>query len=186
MEVFVIRHTPVDVPRQLCYGQMEVPLAASFATEAAGLQQALPQPIEEVWSSPLFRCRQLAEQFSPDYRVDPRLLELDFGVWEGMRWDEINPDALTAWMEDYVHVQAGGGENFLQMYERVQELLEEARSLDRESLLLVTHGGVIRCIWGYLLHIPLTHLFKIKIGYGEILHFKLTADPVFDVILRKQ
>ena len=34
MEVIFIRHTSVDVPRGVCYGQSDVPLRNSFEQEA--------------------------------------------------------------------------------------------------------------------------------------------------------
>lgn len=35
MEVILIRHTSVDVPPGMCYGQTDVPLKPTFETEAA-------------------------------------------------------------------------------------------------------------------------------------------------------
>lgn len=46
MEVILIRHTSVDVPTGVCYGQTDVPLRATFEQEAAvtaaGLKAFLP------------------------------------------------------------------------------------------------------------------------------------------------
>ena len=35
MEVILVRHTSVDVPKGTCYGQTDVPVAATFEVEAA-------------------------------------------------------------------------------------------------------------------------------------------------------
>ena len=35
MEVILIRHTSVDVPPGMCYGQTDVPLKPTFEAEAA-------------------------------------------------------------------------------------------------------------------------------------------------------
>ena len=35
MNIYLIRHTSVDVPKGLCYGQSDVPLRPTFEKEAA-------------------------------------------------------------------------------------------------------------------------------------------------------
>ena len=35
MNIYLIRHTSVDVPKGLCYGQSDVPLRPTFEIEAA-------------------------------------------------------------------------------------------------------------------------------------------------------
>jgi alpha-ribazole phosphatase len=51
--------------------------------------------------------------------------------------------------------------------------------------MIVTHAGVIRCIWAYLLNIPLGDIFKLNVGYGEVLRCKLSPEPAADVIYTK-
>lgn len=41
MEVILIRHTSVDVPPGVCYGQTDVPLKPTFEQEAAITQENL-------------------------------------------------------------------------------------------------------------------------------------------------
>lgn len=41
MEVILIRHTSVDVPPGVCYGQTDVPLKPTFEQEAAVTQENL-------------------------------------------------------------------------------------------------------------------------------------------------
>jgi len=43
MEIYLIRHTAVQAPG-ICYGHYDVPLADTFATEAAQLRTKLPPP----------------------------------------------------------------------------------------------------------------------------------------------
>ena len=35
MNIYLVRHTAVDVPRGICYGQSDVPLKETFVHEAA-------------------------------------------------------------------------------------------------------------------------------------------------------
>ena len=81
MEVYLIRHTAVDVPAGYAYGQTDVPLKATFPEEAACVKQSLEgHTFDQVWSSPLSRCRRLATFCGyPEPMTDPRLMEVNFG-----------------------------------------------------------------------------------------------------------
>jgi alpha-ribazole phosphatase len=182
MDLHIIRHTRLAIDGGRCYGQSEVALADSFDAERTALAAQLQMPVEVVYSSPSQRCTQLAQHFGDAVHCDERLQEYHFGDWEMMRWDDIDKATLDAWMRDFVNLNPPGGENLVQMYARVSAFLEHLRQLDHQRCLLVTHAGVIRCIWAYLLNIPLGEIFKLGVGYGDILHCKLAADPQQDVI----
>jgi alpha-ribazole phosphatase len=183
MELAVIRHTRLDIDAGRCYGQSEIALASTFDSELASLKNRLSPPYSAVYSSPLRRCTQLARQIAGSIETDARLLEYDFGDWEMTRWDDIERAALDAWMRDFVNVSAPQGENLVTMYARVAEFMDQLRAGDHQRCLIVTHSGVIRCIWAYLLNIPLQQIFKLEVGYGDVLHCRLAANPEEDVIL---
>jgi alpha-ribazole phosphatase len=128
-EVWLVRHTAVDVPAGTCYGRTDVPLRRTFPAEAAEVWRALAGArFDEVWSSPLSRCTRLATACgfaSP--RLDDRLMEIDFGEWETRRWDEIQDPALALWYADYLHARPTGGESFGEQRARVAAFLEELR-----------------------------------------------------------
>jgi len=182
MELAVVRHTRLDIDAGRCYGQSEIALADTFDTELANLHSRLSPPNSAGYSSPLQRCLQLARQFSDSIETDARLLEYDFGDWELNRWDDIDAAALDAWMQDFVNVNAPNGESLVQMYARVVAFMEALRGRDHPHCLIVTHSGVIRCIWAYLLQIPLAEIFKLEVGYGEVLRCRLAANSQEDVV----
>ena len=183
MELAVIRHTRVDIDAGRCYGQSEIALADSFDTELEQLRARLSAPYAAVYSSPLMRCTRLAQQFTEAIQTDARLLEYHFGAWEMTRWDDIDAAALDAWMQDFVNLSAPNGESLVQLYARVAAFMDALRGREHGSCLIVTHSGVIRCIWAYLLKIPLGEIFKLEVGYGDVLNCRLAANPEEDVIL---
>jgi alpha-ribazole phosphatase len=81
-------------------------------------------------------------------RPDPRLRELDFGEWEGRRWDSLGPDDFEPWLKNFASHPVGGGESVQQVMDRVGSALEETlrQSMDTDCLdaIWVTHAGVIR------------------------------------------
>lgn len=84
MNIYLIRHTSVDVPKGLCYGQSDVPLRPTFEIEAAVTKAKIESiHFDMAYTSPLSRCTRLAQYCGfGDAIRDPRILELNFGDWE--------------------------------------------------------------------------------------------------------
>ena len=84
MDVFLIRHTSVDVPAGTCYGHTDVALCPTFPEEAARVKQQLDaHTFDAVYTSPLSRCTRLAAYCGyPDALRDDRLKEMNMGAWE--------------------------------------------------------------------------------------------------------
>lgn len=183
MEVYVIRHTAVAVDKGRCYGQSEVPLADSGEQDIKALCGKLPQDFDKVYSSPSSRCQHLAVQIAGlELEYDQALMEMNFGDWEQQLWNDMDQEALGIWMADFVHTKAPAGESLALLFKRVQDFMDLLRTQDFKKVAMVTHAGVIRCIWAYLLEIPLQNVFKIPVDYGDGLIFSLNSDQAFDQI----
>lgn len=146
MALILLRHTTPDVAPGICYGQTDLDVAASFGTEAASALASLPA-FDRIVSSPLRRCRKLAEFISAEVGVpivsDPRLMEMDFGSWEGRAWSEIERSEIHAWASDFYHAQPHGGESVAILHARIRAALDDLSDRDT-STLIVSHAGVIR------------------------------------------
>jgi alpha-ribazole phosphatase len=97
----------------------------------------------EIWTSPLrraFEVGKVLRGWGWTHRADERLLELDFGVWDGCPWREIDPADVACWEADFVHHAPGGGESQAALRLRIQQFLA-ARSAP--PVLVVTHAGWI-------------------------------------------
>ena len=148
MRLWLARHATVVEAEGLCYGRLEVSADAA-ATEAAALQLhiALPAGVP-VRCSPARRCRDLGSALAalrPGLPVDiePDLHEMDFGTWEGRRWDLLGAAVLEAWTRDFARHRPGGGESVEALLARVARALERDRRHDND-VLWITHAGVIR------------------------------------------
>ena len=146
MKLWVARHAQPLVAAGVCYGALDV-AADVQATQAAAekLAAALPLGIA-VTSSPLQRCEQLAQSLRslrPDLTpiFDARLREMDFGQWEGQRWDAIGHSALEAWTADFAWHRPGGGESVQLFMQRVAAAWDAVGTQPR---LWITHAGVAR------------------------------------------
>jgi alpha-ribazole phosphatase len=172
VEVYLIRHTTPVLEPGLIYGRKELLLHETFPHELIAVLQQLPEHFDIVYSSPAFRCVELAKEISNDFKTDARLQELDFGEWEGKTWDTVDQVALQCWMDDYVNVCVPGGESMVQMRERVMEFWNELLSKSYTRVGIVTHAGVIRLLLANVRGIALTDIFDIKIHYGEVILVK--------------
>lgn len=147
MDIYLIRHSRVDIAPGSCYGQLEVPLLHSCGNEFAGTLAKLPE-LETVWTSPLERCRSLAEHIAGANRrilvIDPRWSELDFGRWEGKLWKEISRKESDPWASDYWNVAPPEGETYRQLHERVNEALWDLTVQPAQRVAVVSHAGPIR------------------------------------------
>lgn len=146
MEVILIRHTAVDVPTGTCYGQTDVPLKSTFEEEAAVTKAALENcgPIDYAYTSPLSRCTRLAAYCGyADAERDPRILELNFGEWEMMLFDDISDPHLQEWYADHINTPVSGGESFMMQYLRVSNFLDELRTKPWQRVAVFAHGGVL-------------------------------------------
>jgi alpha-ribazole phosphatase len=167
MEIYLIRHTTPLIEKGTCYGQTDLDVTESFLAEAACIQAHLPPHIEEVYSSPLRRCRQLAEHLFPSHsiRFVDHLKEIHCGEWEMKLWDEIDGERLQAWMADFVNVTIPGGESYLDLYRRVSRWFDTLP--EKKAVAIVAHGGVIRSMLAHIEAVELKDSFEqFKLRYG--------------------
>jgi len=170
MDIYLIRHTRTATEAGLCYGRSDVALAASFSEDLSALQQKLPELTEDcpVFSSPLRRCTQLAERLSVKVTTDDRLLELNFGAWEGVRFDAIEPEILRHWSANFVESAPPNGESFTDLYERIGDFWRDLLQQPFEQAVIITHAGAIRALLAHVLTLPLANAFQLRIDPGSV------------------
>ncbi|MGJ0486246.1 MAG: alpha-ribazole phosphatase [Methylomicrobium sp.] len=170
MDIYLIRHTRTATETGLCYGWTDVSLAPGFNEDLTALRQKLPALTEgcAVFSSPLRRCMQLAETLSKQVTADDRLLELNFGQWEGRRFDEIDADLLRRWTGNFVEIAPPDGESFADLVERIGDFWQDLLEQSHEQVLVVTHAGAIRALLARVLDLPLANAFQLRIDPGSV------------------
>ena len=155
MRPIFVRHAPPLVAG-FCAGRADVEVEAAAAAAVAVVRALRERNLRaaRVFSSPTARCRDLAVELAARLELplvfDTRLMELDFGEWEGKTWDEIGQSdraRFDRWARDFVTQAPPGGERVAELERRVAEWLAEIGHSDHElSCLAVTHAGVIRAV----------------------------------------
>jgi len=130
-------------------------LPAVFAVASTG------ENLPPAWCcSPVQRTVETASLLCGDAPLasDPRLVELDFGDWEGSTWEAVHRDhgaQLAAWGENWVSGAPPNGESFAQQLARCALWLDEAQGERGDVRVAVAHGGTIRALLSLLLgHAP--------------------------------
>lgn len=152
LELWLIRHGETD-----WNAEDRILAATDMPLNAAGLEQArrlgarmaaYGTRFEAVYASDLTRARVTAEIAFPaaSVRQDPRLRELDYGVFEGHRWDDLDGSLATAarhWRVDPYARPAPDGESYDDVIARFEAFRSELPASGRFAV--VSHGGTIRC-----------------------------------------
>ena len=171
----LLRHPATASSGEGCIGQTDVALSAEglAAIERIAEDAARTKPAR-LLSSDLRRCRMLADAIAARLDICPEpdaiWREVNFGAWENRTWDEIrsdDPHALAAWMDDFVTVAPPGGESFHQLRSRVVSALQKIDPEPFDSLLVVTHAGVIRAAVCAFSDWPLRRAFELEVSCGS-------------------
>ena len=175
MNLFLIRHTKVDVKPRVCYGQTDVDVAPTFNKEAQKVKDEIQDiSFSKIFSSPLKRCQKLSEfLFNDEIIFDDRLIELNFGNWEMKEWDKITDSEYHKWMNDYIKTPCLNGESFLDLHKRVNNFITDLKKENHENIAIVAHGGSIRSIILHITNKDLKDAFKIDVNYGEVIKIEI-------------
>jgi alpha-ribazole phosphatase len=151
VELWIWRHPKPIGAAGRCIGQTDLPVDPRRAKRLAhrirqhARREGLPH---DIWSSPLRRCAEVARwlrRWGWRHHVDARLLELDFGAWDGQAWTAIPHAEVAAWEADFTDHAPGGGESLGQLRVRVGGYLADPAG-ERRPRLIVGHAGWINAL----------------------------------------
>jgi alpha-ribazole phosphatase len=148
-----LRHGPVLGPNTLS-GRLDVACDLSDTATIAALGRALPQGAALV-SSPSSRAvdtgtAALGRQ--PD-RLEPDLMEQDFGRWSGRGWFDLTEEATAlGFWDDPAHVAPPEGESFADQCRRVAAVITDlAGEHEGGDVVCACHAGTIRAALAHAL-----------------------------------
>ena len=157
--IALVRHPRPDITPGVCYGRLDIGLMPDSAAAIWAMLQAVRElRPARIWTSPSRRCRIVADAIgtalAARVHAEPRLMELDFGTWEGVAWDDVPRAELDLWALDPENFAPGGGETAGDLAARVGAALD-AILRHAGDLIVVTHGGPLRVLSALLHDRPL-------------------------------
>ena len=152
MKLYTTRHgqSEFNILHKIC-GRTDAKLTDEGRAQALELSKnAAGLGIEIVISSPLLRAKEtaeiVAEKIGARVEVDGRLIEQNYGDFEGSDW---RSEEFIECKKQFA-VRCPGGESTLRLAHRIYGLLDEIKEKYRDkTLLIVAHYGVLRVIDTY-------------------------------------
>lgn len=152
MNLYVVRHgqTEWNYENRVC-GITEVELTDRGIEQAKELSKIIiNKQIEIIISSPLSRAMKTAEiiseEISKDILIDNRLIEQNYGIFEGVVRDREDFQIAKKHFPSTLY----GGESLLKVAQRIYNFLDEIKEkYINQNVLIVTHGGVCRIVDTY-------------------------------------
>ncbi len=151
MKIALLRHGPTEWNAAgRIQGHTDIALSESgYALMSA---RRLPFSFPRVYASPMLRARQTAQALAlADPMLDARLMEQNWGTWEGLTRAEIlahdGEDAFVkAGSERGEAFRPGGGESTGELHARVAAFLRDVAREDGDAI-AVAHLGVLRAVY---------------------------------------
>ncbi len=167
----LLRHGAPETPGLMMGRTDGIPTSAGIAT---CLEQASELPFDQVVSSGLLRTHSAAQVIAATRGlgviVDPRWRELDFGQWDGLPPEQIDPDALNRFRSDPDAYPPPDGEHWSALVARTMEALS---ALPPRSTLVLTHAGAMRALLAGLFDFTQDQLWGFDLPYSALLSLRI-------------
>ncbi len=163
------------------YGRTDFVLSEQGCRQAASLASFIKkyQP-EACFCSPLKRCLETVRALSGiSIEINPDLQEVDFGFWEGKTFDQIHqldPAAVQRWADFDPAFAFPGGEGLEEFLIRIRRVAAVIVDHPANTLLAVTHAGVIRALLCHFLGLHPRQYVLFNVDYASLTILELFGD----------
>ena len=176
--LLMVRHgiTETNATRKFT-GQTDVDMNEEGYQQVSNLRDRLAdEDIHTVYSSDLKRALETAEMICSYHDLEiitcPELRELDYGEVEGLSFGEINekyPELGQQIREINPDMKFPGGESFRDLEVRADKFLNIIDGhYEEKTVLLVSHGGMIRTLICQLLGLEISHWSSFRIDNASL------------------
>jgi broad specificity phosphatase PhoE len=152
--VYLLRHCDYDNPRSILPGRLPVTLSQKGIEQAQQLQKIFAEKqIDCIYSSAVARCKQTAELISNSQipiQYDQRLLET-LSAYQGYWGENESADGY----EFFLHTAELGGENLLQVQQRMASFWDEVAAKSNKNIIICSHGDPLMTLYYYVHQLPL-------------------------------
>lgn len=184
-DIYLIRHPETVVGHKICYGATDHGVDSSVLEKTAlGVEEKLNGiDIETYYSSPLVRCRGLADRLfgQENITIIDNLREVSFGDWEGLTWGEIPREMQMEWTVDPLNFKGHNGENFLDLKARIIPFWNELLKNNEKHIAVVAHAGVIVGILSHLMDTDPAKVFMIDLPFGSVVRVRVKSKDYFKI-----
>jgi probable phosphoglycerate mutase len=193
-DIILIRHGETDWNRvRRLQGHWDIALNELGHRQASALARALSsEKPTAIYASDLQRARDTAQAVADRHQItvsiDARLRERCYGAFEGLLYDDIDghfPQAFAQWQARELHARFPAGERQAETLHEfsaraVAVVTELAQRHDNEKIIIVSHGGVLDCVYraAYGMDLLVERQFDMKHAAINRLHWNGTQMTV--------
>ncbi len=171
LRLLLVRHgeTEWNLTRRIM-GRQEIGLNDTGRAQSESLKESLASfSVDAIYSSPVCRARETAAILCEGRKLEPiydeRLIEIHYGDWVGMTFEEVRnlPD-YTPYFERLESPVAPNGETLFQVRDRAMSWVDDLRERHRDqTVIAVSHADWIKCVLMEFLGIPFDRIWKFRI-----------------------
>jgi len=184
LRLALLRHGPTEWNALgKVQGHTDIPLSAAGLAKMAALR--LPFPATRIYASPMLRARQTVEALGlQDAILDARLMEQNWGAWEGLTRAEIlSRHGADAFVKAGLGeaFRPGGGESTGELHARVASFLKDVAQEDSDAV-VVAHLGVLRAAYTLATSWDMATPMPADLDVSKILLLSLNGAPKIDAL----
>jgi len=170
-ELILVRHGETEWNvAEVFRGQIDIGLSETGVKQAELLAGHLStSSIEAVYSSPLKRALKTAEAIAKPHKlkvkVEPDLIDLNFGRWQGLSHEEVKEnygELYTTWVTHPEKARMPDGETLDDVRKRVTRLVNGIIENHGGAVVIVGHRVVNKVMLCALLGLDNSHFWKIR------------------------
>lgn len=177
--LLLVRHGETDATRTgRTQGRVDNALNARGFAQASALAERLAREAPAaIYSSPAARALAtalpLANAAGLEVRLEPRLLEMDYGVLDDLTGAELrarHPEFMARWAaEDPAELRMPEGETLREVQSRVLAAIEDLERQHEDGVVaLFSHGFAFRAALCAILGLPLASFRQIRLDLASI------------------
>lgn len=179
-KIYFVRHgqSEWNVQSLVC-GATNSPLTAQGVAQAQETARVIKERIDsgeihidEIIASPLSRAYNTGKAISDatgiPIRIDPRIVEQNFGEWEGRNKDTAEFQFAKVQFAD----GHKGGESNMRVAQRVYNLLDELKEDQEHTYLLAAHNAVARVVNSYFKDMTNEDYATFQLDNAQVLEYE--------------
>lgn len=173
-EIFIVRHCETDGNAQKIFqGHIDLDINELGTKQLDALSKSFHEThLDKIFTSPLLRAKKtaLAIRGNKDIPIviNEGLIELNGGAYEAKTYSQIGkefPDFNEIWVSRPWDFAPENGEKMTDAYERIWSTVKAIAAENKDKrIVIVSHGGVIRCLLCKILKNDITKMCEIPFG----------------------
>jgi len=193
MRIILIRHGQTEWnQKEVFRGHADMPLDNTGRDQARAVAEGIsPFDIQRIYSSPLQRAIETARIIGAKFGIEPctdrGLIDMDFGVWEGLPLETVQkdyPDLYKVWLREPQNLQLPDGESLEAVRQRLNRFLDGIMSGPHDhDIAIVSHRVILKVLICIMLTLDNSFFWRIKQDLGAVSVFDCAQGTLNLVLL---